>query len=428
MKKTFVLLISAVLLLSGCNGKPKEQTTTSAVSETEAVIVTEATEEVTAETTETSATTVAEEQDENEEFTYIPGVTDFYYGYVSPEYVDRETLPVKGETPYERMVIHSNVYAENYDLYLIGEEVTRSEDSSYIYAERFGIAVVNGEGIIESVFTLPESDRYSIPVDMEYNSFSYYRVQFNGEEHYLYDVSLLADGIYERYFLALKDNEVFLFNDEPLDMGKEYGIISEESVVTNEEKHIRYNLDFNTVTYTEEPMVITEPVPYETAPENIGYGGYEALGFLTEEQNEIYIASRRLSTVQMDSSALRLPYGDYLSNEFSCITNVSYESLRDYIGSVFTEESIDYVINPGMFLDVGGRVFWRDGARGGNISFRHEEITLVSADENKIVMKCTAYYLNDSDDEESGYYTEEQELTMVNTENGWRMEYYPLWY
>ena len=415
MKKISALLI-ITLLLSACSTQP-EQTTTE--STTIAATTTEATTTTEMTTTAAESTTSVKTTASMEEIPVAPeeapiGIDSYiggFYDGIEREVIDRRSLN------------------DNYEIYFTGPN-TRAADSETITAEFFELlAVDKTDNTIKHFHFLPfiDAGRYPIELTRQWNCLKRFDSEQNNQ---LLCLSLPTPKEDDLFFFTLKESGFEFFNGEPFEAGGFISFDREKNTVTDEISRIEYSFDFENMTYsgTELPPVEAQ----EYAPDYSDYE-YIALDFLTEEQNETWVKSFFIKHTDISSDSAGLPYSDEYTLDYYIPTNVSYDSFEAFIKSAFTDEVAEAILSPSPFINVNGLVYWMDGARGGDISYRGCDFELVSKDESSVKFKCIAYH-NDGDvyteysPDDPDSYSVEHPLEMVKTENGWRMEYYTLWY
>ena len=410
MKKLSALLV-ITMLLSACAVQP-EQTTTAENTTASITTASEttATTEITTTTAETTVTTTITEKAEEEMsyFAYLDG----YYGGA------------------KHLQLDEAYHGDNYNIFLCAENytITPSDDgvTETVTAEKYQLIAAK-DLVIEKIYELPfPAGQLSFKNSVLNRCLSYYKLNLD----YLLSLRLPAETGAEVYFLVYKDGEFVFFNDEPLDIGADFIFDRENYTFSDPEKQVEYTFDIENMTYsvTEIPSFeMKEYAPVISMDEN------SKLDFLTEEQNEVWMKSKFIKSFSVSSGNAQLPYSnEEVTADFYMPTDISYKSFADFINSVFTEDAFDSVTTS-SFKDVNGFVYWIDGARGGDLDYRGCDFELVSKDENTIKFKCIAYYNNGpvyTEYTEGDPYncTLEYPIEMVNTENGWRMKYYDLWY
>ncbi len=386
--------IMSVTAISGCTAT-QEITTTTAVETTASEI--------------TTTPVVEEEPVQAEEDAWLlEEYADIYNGDFS-------------ENSYKRIVLDS--FGEwSYDVNLVGLDAARSEDGESLYVDGFEV-VTDTSGVIFSI------------TGMSFASGKYVTDIHNGRlmerykmgENELVVFQLPKEKYTEIHFAAFDEGHVNFFNTVPVDIGAEFAVLNEENAVIDIEKNIRYNFDFGRTTYTAEQLeapVLTEYVSVFEMPEE------KKIVFLTDEQYEVFEKSLYITRfMDMASVYSGLSSDGMLTNEFRYVTDVSFNSFREFIASAFTEEATDAMLGEYCpFRNIGGRVVWGDGARGGDLDFHHNEYSLISADESCVKFRNTAYYAYFEIENPTEFQTTDTELEMVKTDSGWRMKGYDLWY
>jgi len=416
MKKLSALLI-LTMLLSACAAQPEQTTTTTAETTTTATVA--ATEEATT----TEMTTTAAESTTPALTTIAPSESPISFNsYIIGEY-----------DGVSRLEIGRNALGDNVVVFLLGINAEK-DDNAVITADSFELVVTDNRdeyaADIETITFLPfidakkyAFDPYRQPLCVKY---------FNGrQDNQLFCLYLPASETCDLYFFAVKDGEISFFNNEPFETSGMISFDREKNIVADEINRIEYSFDFENMTYSS-----AEPLPVEAEVYAPDYSDYEymALDFLTEEQNETWVKSFFIKQTDISADNSGLPYGDKYTLDYYRPTNISYDSFDSFIRSAFTDEAVENMPTPSPFINVNGLIYWMDGARGGDISYSHCEFELVSADENNVKFKCISYHTWDTFEEDYkegdpvNYSTYETDLEMVRTENGWRMEYYDLWY
>lgn len=400
MKKYIKILagIMSVTAISGCTAA-QEITTTTAVETTASEI--------------TTTTVIEEEPVQAEDDTWF-----------LEEYADNRQALYNGdlsENSYKRVVLDS--FGEwSYNVNLVGVDVTRSEDGETLYVDGFEV-VTDTSGVIFSITGMSfAGGKYVINMQSNGLMESY---KMGDNEFVVF--RLPKEKYTEIYFAAFDEGHVDFFNTVPVDMCAEFAVLNEENAVIDIEKNIKYNFDFGRTTYTAEQLeapVLTEYVSAFEMPEE------KKFDFLTDEQYEVFEKSLYITRfMDMASVYSGLPSDGMLTNEFRYMTDVSFDSFREFIASAFTEETTDAMLGEYCpFRNIGGRVVWGDGARGGNLDFHHNEYSLISADESCVKFRNTAYYADFEIENPTEFQTADTELEMVKTDSGWRMKGYALWY
>lgn len=416
MKKLSALLI-ITMLLSACSVQ-SEQTTTSADTTTTA----------TAAITTTETTTTAEMTTTTAEST-TPALTTIAPSEAS---ISFNSYIIGEYDGISRLEICRNALGDNV-VFLLGINAEK-DDNSVITADSLELVVTDKrdeyEADIETITFLPfiDAKKYAVDPFRQPDCVNYFYSEQDNELFCLYLPSEETDDL---YFFAVKDGEISFFNSEPFETGGMVSFDRVKNIITDEINRIEYSFDFENMTYSDKELPPVEAEEY--APDYSDYE-YMALDFLTEEQNETWIKSFFIKQTDISADNSALPYGDKYTLDYYQPTNISYDSFDSFIRSAFTDEAVENMLTPSPFINVNGLVYWMDGARGGDISYSHSEFELVSADENAIKFKCISYHTWDTFEEDYkegdpvNYSTYETDLEMIKTENGWRMEYYNLWY
>lgn len=407
MKRISALLV-ITMLLSACAAQP-EQTTTTENTTTATTTASETTTstEITTTTTETTVTTTVAEE-EMSYFEYLDG----YYGGV------------------KHLQLDEAYHGGNYNIFLCAENytITPSDDdrTETVTAEKYQLIAAK-DSVIEKIYELPfPAGQLSFKNSGLNQCLSYYKLNLD----YLLSLRLPVKTGTEIYFLVYKDGEFVFFNNKPLDIGADFIFDRGNYTFSDPGKQVEYTFDIGNMTYSVKEIPSFEMKEYTPV---ISIDENSKLDFLTEEQNEVWVKSKFIKSFSMSSDNAQLPYSNEKhTSDFYMPTDISYKSFADFINSVFTEDAFDSVTTS-SFKDVNGFVYWIDGARGGDLDYRGCDFELVSKDENTVKFKCVAYYNNgpvytEYTEGDPYNYTLEYPIEMVNTENGWRMKYYDLWY
>ncbi len=121
-------------------------------------------------------------------------------------------------------------------------------------------------------------------------------------------------------------------------------------------------------------------------------------------------------------------------------TGCSYESYCDFLYSVFTKEKADEFLSSETIINENGEVCYMDAARGSNICYKDGQFELISKTEDEIKFKYIAHYsyegimteeeFNEMNEggNESYSWDEEFIISIVNTDEGWRVDEFNLWF
>ncbi len=413
MKKLLPLLLIAALL---CGCAEREQTPS--------LTTTTTTTTTSATTTTPQATTTTTAENTPTDNLYIGKMFERWYKDIMSH-----LYPVKGQEDPEERVIIDTLEEDGCNIHLVGCNVTREEDYSFAYYDGFMLVSENGNTIAGT--ELPyEKKEYKIAIGSQsrYDPrtiLECYEMVKDGTVHKLYavHVGVIDEGI-ETYFLVYDDGGFRYINEEPIILTGGLVCYEDECKIFEAEKNRYYIFDFENHTYRTEDEETVELIEYKPDYEP---STKSKIDFLSDDQYEVFAKSRYIKSFGISASNSGL--SDYITSiqtslAYGLLTNVSYDSFMDFIRSAFTEEDADATISKNSFMDVGGRVCWLEGERGTAIDFAGEEFVLISKDDSSIKFKCVAYY-----EGESGYSrTDEIELEMVKTEDGWRMKNYNLWY
>lgn len=108
--------------------------------------------------------------------------------------------------------------------------------------------------------------------------------------------------------------------------------------------------------------------------------------------------------------------------------SIDYNSFENTLKGIFTDDYCQKIIDEKNFINYNGKLACICGDRGYNIHFRKIEFELISQDENKIEFKGTAYYSSGDINDTNINYSKEYIFTIINTEDGWKFDTFPIWY
>jgi len=179
-----------------------------------------------------------------------------------------------------------------------------------------------------------------------------------------------------------------------------------------------------------------------------GYIPEDAPFFLSEENKELF---RNADYIYFNFSVCGgFDLIDYENENFVDIdkngttyryyqTGYDYSDFVDYIKSIFTDEKADSLINSSDFyINIDGKLYCMDGARGSNISYTGKKFDLISENKDEIVFKATAgyswaeFYENEQqyrDEGNTGDFEWQEEFTykLVKSDEGFRIENFEYW-
>lgn len=167
--------------------------------------------------------------------------------------------------------------------------------------------------------------------------------------------------------------------------------------------------------------------------------------FMNEEQGTAFANAHYLVAQSLFESSMGLTAEngrvDLLLNGDTPVqfmrTGVDYYSFDRYVRSVFTDDLAE-----GLFLgdytyrNIDGELVVAESARGSNIFYVGRTFELVSSDDNELKFKVIGYYsqigvlteeeFNELPPEEREW-TEEFDITIVNTADGWKVSQFNFW-
>ena len=97
----------------------------------------------------------------------------------------------------------------------------------------------------------------------------------------------------------------------------------------------------------------------------------------------------------------------------------TYQSFYEYLQSVFTQEAIDEIMSNDIFWTVDDELYCKLGDRGGPIYFNGGEYNLIEKNDDEVIFEYIAHQANNGNE-----WTETHSLKLVNTDNGWRSEFF----
>lgn len=190
----------------------------------------------------------------------------------------------------------------------------------------------------------------------------------------------------------------------------------------------------------------------KTAKYNIndgnGYAPEDAPSFLSEENKELF---RNADYIYFNFSVCGgFDLIDYEKGEFVDIdkngttyryykTDYDYEDFEEYIKSVLTDELTDNLIKGNDFyIDIDGKLYCMDGARGSDLSYTGNEYELISESSDEITFKAIAkhswagFYENEQQYRDEGNtddyeWKEEYTYKFVKTDDGFRISEFEYW-
>ena len=118
-------------------------------------------------------------------------------------------------------------------------------------------------------------------------------------------------------------------------------------------------------------------------------------------------------------------------------TGVDYNSFDRYVRSVFTDDLAEGLfLSDNLYRNLDGELVVVESARGSNIFYVGRTFELVSSDDNELKFKVIGYYsqievlteeeFNELPPEEREW-TEEFDITIVNTADGWKVSQFNFW-
>ncbi len=118
-------------------------------------------------------------------------------------------------------------------------------------------------------------------------------------------------------------------------------------------------------------------------------------------------------------------------------TGVDYYSFDRYVRSAFTDDLAEGLfLNDNSYRNLDGELVVAESARGSNIFYVGRGFELVSSDENELKFKVIGYYSQIGVLTEEEYYelpeeerewTEEFNITIVKTADGWKVSQFNFW-
>lgn len=167
--------------------------------------------------------------------------------------------------------------------------------------------------------------------------------------------------------------------------------------------------------------------------------------FMNEEQGTAFANAHYLVAQSLFNSSMGLSAengtADLLVNSDTPVqfmrTGVDYNSFERYVRSVFTDDLAE-----GLFLgdytyrNLDGELAVADSARGSNIFYVGRSFELVSSDDNELKFKVIGYYSQIAVLTEDEYnellpedrdWSEEFDITIVKTADGWKVSQFNFW-
>ncbi len=109
------------------------------------------------------------------------------------------------------------------------------------------------------------------------------------------------------------------------------------------------------------------------------------------------------------------------------ISTISYDSFIENINEIFTEDYLEKTIDNDKYFDYNGYLTIVNGEGGNVLGFKEIEFELVSETEDKIEFVGTATYTEDNSADSPIRDIREYEFVIIDTENGWRFDEFPIW-
>lgn len=167
------------------------------------------------------------------------------------------------------------------------------------------------------------------------------------------------------------------------------------------------------------------------------YALRDELDFLNDEQYDTYIRALILidnlenldiphtcdmSTYYIDENGEI--YGSFNCNEqntgHTYYRYVStYESFYAYLRTVFTQDAADRIVSDKRFLKRGDELYFKVGDGGGMVYFDDSEYDIIKGNDGETVFEYTAYRSINGEE-----WTQKRSVKLVNTDNGWRSEFF----
>ncbi len=109
------------------------------------------------------------------------------------------------------------------------------------------------------------------------------------------------------------------------------------------------------------------------------------------------------------------------------VSDISYDSFIENINKVFTKDYLDKTLNSDYYFDYNGYLTITIGEGANILGFQGIEFELVEESEDKIEFIGTATYNEDNSPSSPVREIKEFEFTLLNTDNGWRFDSFPIW-
>lgn len=181
------------------------------------------------------------------------------------------------------------------------------------------------------------------------------------------------------------DLSLFLDNDDSgrYDLRNELDFLSDEQY----EAYIR-------------ALIFTDEIEYFNIPNTNGTTHW------LDEGGKIYDSYYYLDS---DGVTVPVPYV-YISDR---------SSFEEYLNSVFTKEAVSEIMSNDRFYNVDGELYFEWGEKGGPVYFQGGQYKEGKNDDAEVIFE---YVANHEDDETK--WTETHTIELVNTDEGWRSEWF----
>jgi hypothetical protein len=168
----------------------------------------------------------------------------------------------------------------------------------------------------------------------------------------------------------------------------------------------------------------------------------DELYFLDDEQFEVYIRAL-IFISKIEFSEITITNSEIVrindENNKTFVRVANYQSFYDYLQSVFIGDSVNALISRYNLLNIDGVLCFNERYRGTLVYYKDGKYELISVTKSKISFKYCANYsfenILDYNDWEENYrseypqyiWTEEYNITLINTVDGWRVDKFIYW-
>ncbi|MEA4911112.1 MAG: hypothetical protein VB092_00670 [Oscillospiraceae bacterium] len=163
---------------------------------------------------------------------------------------------------------------------------------------------------------------------------------------------------------------------------------------------------------------------------------YPAPDFLTQDQQSLYQAALRIYLAYSYANAWQPDSADRFENEkgWGYVRDAAfedYDAFHAMLCGVFTDDYVALLESTGRYIEgESGGVYFLDGGVGSDITYIDCTYALKTQSDSELTYTITARYNDDAVFGEGGDrakdYTKAFDVTLKNTDNGWRFDNFEL--